>query len=798
MRNYSYTVVESRKTLTFIYALFIGCLTAVLLGAACPAAWAGAESTSAARRVAPGDLPLNLIVVPEGYLVSTNSGYGRQYLQAFDEKRGIVTDKLELPSLWYGLAYDPLEKVLLASSVTDTVYVVPFSHGQFGKAHAIVLDGCRLTAGIAIQTSPVALVACNQNHSLVQFDYSTDKLLRRAPTGEFPYSVLRLPGNRIAVSNWGSASLVLLDENTLQTVATIPVGSHPNQMVLIPKTENLVVACSDADVLSVVDLHELRETRRVSLRTTPDALLGAQPNGLAYDSAKRRLYVALANVHSVAAFDVEEGPDGDLEFAGRLSVGTYPTSLVVVPGSGNLYIANGRNLVTGPNAPVHPGTKKYPYIGSLLGGSIEVLSPAALTRHLVKRAVQSMPVRQAAPTASNTASSERYFSATTNPGNPIRYVFYVIKENRTYDQVLGDIGSADGDPRLVLFGEDVTPNQHALAQEFILFDNFFVDGDVSADGHFWSTAAVSTEYVSKLWPSEYSKRTTGLLEEQYDGDADHDHPIAAPASGFLWDLAAARKIPFRNYGEWNRPDEKDPNKDTNYLTNLKDNFDPLYRDVIGDVTDQQRLDEWQREFREFEKTGALPRLNIIHLPNDHTMGTRPGSATPRAMVADNDLALGRLVATISKSRFWPASVIFVLEDDAQSGPDHVDAHRSPLLVISPYTHRHAIEHRRFSTVSVLKTIETILGLNSMTIFDQQAVPLFSVFQRAPESEPYEFLQPRVSLDEKNASDAPGAAESAQWDFSRPDNVPELALNRVIWQSIRGAGSVPPATRMRIP
>jgi DNA-binding beta-propeller fold protein YncE len=749
---------------------------------------------STARRIAQGDLPLNLIFVPDSYIVSTNSGYERQYLQAFDERRGVITDKLELPSLWYGLAYDPLEQVLLASSVTNTVYVVPFSHGRFGRAHAVSLEGCRLTAGIAIQASPVALVACNQSRSLVQFNYRTEKVLHRADTGEFPFAVLLLPGQRVAVSNWGSASVTLLDGSALRTVATLPVGSHPNQMVLIPKTENLVVACSDADLLSVLDLHELRETRKVGLRARPGALLGAQPNGLAFDTAKRKLYVALANLRAVAVFDAEG--DGGLEFKGRLPVGPYPTALVVAPASGNLYIANGRNEVTGPNAP-HPNSKSYRRIGALLGGSVSFISSERLIRHS-NQAVSHRPPKDAASVASGITSGEKYFSAKTNARNPIRHVFYVIKENRTYDQVLGDVAGADGDPRLALFGEEVTPNHHKLAREFVLFDNFFVDGDVSADGHLWSTAAVSTDYVSKLWPSEYSQRTTGLLDSQYDGDADHDHPIAAPASGFLWDLAAAGGVSFRDYGEWNVPDEHDPHKDTNHLANLKNSFDPLYRDVIGDVTDQQRIDEWQREFREFEKSGALPHLNIIHLPNDHTVGTRPASATPRAMVADNDLALGRLVETISKSRFWASSVIFVLEDDAQDGPDHVDAHRSLLLLISPYTHRHAAEHHRFSTVSTLKTIERILGLASMTIFDEQAAPLFQVFERLPNLEAYQHLDARIPLDEKNPSNAPGAAESSQWDFSRPDRVPELALNRVIWQSVHGASSVPPATRMRIP
>ena len=352
-----------------------------------------AQPRSIARRVALGDLPLNLLLVPDGYIVSTNSGYARQYLQAFDERRGIITDKLELPSLWYGLAYDPVEQVLLASSVTDTVYVVPFSHGRFGRARAVAIEGCRLTAGIAIQASPVALVACNQSHSLVQFNYRSETILRHAATGEFPFAVLVLPRERVAVSNWGSASVSLLDGSTLETVATLSVGSHPNQMLLIPQTENLLVACSDADLLSVLDLHELRETRKVGVRASPGELPGAQPNGLAYDTKKQKLYVALANLRAVAVFDVEK--DGDLEFKGRLPVGPYPTALALVPASGNLYIANGRNDRTGPNTPLLP-SGSYPRIGSLLGGGLSVISSQQLLEQS-KQALSHRPVGQATP-----------------------------------------------------------------------------------------------------------------------------------------------------------------------------------------------------------------------------------------------------------------------------------------------------------------------------------------------------------------------------------------------------------------
>jgi phospholipase C len=387
-----------------------------------------------------------------------------------------------------------------------------------------------------------------------------------------------------------------------------------------------------------------------------------------------------------------------------------------------------------------------------------------------------------------------YFSAVSNPRNPIQYVIYVIKENRTYDQVFGDMKQGNGEPDLVLFGETVTPNQHALARQFVLFDNFFVDGDVSYDGHLWSTTGSATDYANKLWPSEYSGHIQfDLWGSDYNGDDTHDHPIAAPASGFIWDLAQRAGLAYRDYGELcNNEDKDNPETCKAYLRGLKGHYDPYYGAGIGDVTDQKRVDEWEREFRQFEKTGDFPRLSIVYLPNDHTEGAKLGARTPRAMVADNDLALGRLVEVISHSRLWAHTAIFVLEDDAQDGPDHVDAHRSPLLVISPYTRHGTVEHAHFSTVSVLKTIEQILGLGSLTYFDDRAPSLLIDFQQRPMLDSYTSLQPQVKLDEMNPADGPGAKKSASWDFSHPDRAPEQELNRVIWQSVKGKDSEPPA------
>jgi len=461
-----------------------------------------------------------------------------------------------------------------------------------------------------------------------------------------------------------------------------------------------------------------------------------------------------------------------------------------------LMIANGRNPVTGPNAPPGATATKFPNIGTLIGGGIEGYSATEVRQ--TKSTTLRHQVYEAIPAESAIGKQRIAYFSTTHPKlGPIQYVFYILKENRTYDQVLGDMPEGNGDARLVLFGKAVTPNHHALAQDFILFDNFFVDGDVSADGHFWSMAAAATDYVARLWTTTYSGHSEGAFDAPYDGDEDHDHPIAAPGSGFLWDRAEKMGVTYRDYGEWAVPDKKDKRKNVVYLAGLKHHFDSYYRDEIGDVTDQERVDEWQKEFRAFEADGNLAQLNIIHLPNDHTCGTRPGYPTPRAMVADNDLALGRIVETISHSRFWPHSVIFVLEDDAQSGPDHVDAHRSVLLAISPFTHRHMVEHTHFQTGSALKAMEQILGMASLTYFDDRALSLLVDFDSQPVLDPYTALKPEVSLTEMNTPDAPGAKESLRWDFKHPDRAPEAELNRVIWQSVRGRDSLPPAPVVQV-
>jgi hypothetical protein len=777
---------------------------------------------SAATRIAPGDTPLNLVEASGGFLVSTNSGYGAHYLLAYDEACREITDRLEFPSLWYGLDNLPRQNALLASTGAHSVLVVPLRRGKFGTPRTINFGHCELTAGVAVLDATTAVVACNRSYEVIRFNFVSGQPLGRAAVGEFPYGVRALPGGRVAVSNWGNASVSILQAQDLKILRTIPVGNHPSDMLVVPERRQLFVACSDSDLISLIDLESLREVRRVNIQMPDSKLGGAQPDALAFDPATGKLFVALAAVNALAVLDVSNS-DGEPKLDGLIPARAYPTGLLYSSAARSLYIADGRNLISGPSAPrnqpthapvdpVRPRRRSEPlklpshphwtdpgarneYIGYLLGGGIETIADADLVALSGRMRTLARQVYGEKPPELSSRSRDllMYFSATINSQAPIRYVIYMIKENRTYDQVLGDMPEGNGAPELVLFGEPVTPNHHALARQFVLFDNFYVDGDVSADGHVWSTAASSTDYVNKLWPSFYARRLHyDFVGPDYDGDDQHDQPFAIPASGFIWDLAQRSGVSYRDYGEWCVDQEHPAGVTRCYVRGLKDNYDPNYLDGIGTVSDQKRVEEWEREFREFEKTGALPQLTIMHLPNDHTTGTQPGRLTPRAMVADNDLALGRLVDVVSHSRYWPQMAIFVLEDDARDGPDHVDAHRSPLLVISPFVRRRTVDHAHFSTVSVLKTIEQILGLPSLTYFDERAPSLLGEFQREPTLDAYTALPARVPLNERNAPDTPGAQQSARWDFSRPDHAPAREMNRVIWKSIKGTESEPPA------
>jgi hypothetical protein len=386
---------------------------------------------------------------------------------------------------------------------------------------------------------------------------------------------------------------------------------------------------------------------------------------------------------------------------------------------------------------------------------------------------------------------------------PIRHVVYVVKENRTYDQILGDLAQADGDTSLLFFGRAVTPNHHALAERFGIYDRFFVNAEASPDGHNWSMAAYTTDYLQKTVPSNYSGRGRSY---DYEGtnrgagaDAIPDDDVAEPANGYLWNLVQARGLSFRNYGEFVVPPDAKGPLPAGYRGNkpfLAAHTNPTFPGYDLSVPDQRRADVWIAELGEFVRRGAMPALSIVRLPNDHTAGARLGAPTPRAYMADNDLALGRMVEALSRTPFWRETAVFVLEDDAQNGPDHVDSHRSPLLVVSPWS-RPGVHHRFANTTDVLATIEELLGLGAMSQFDHYGRPLRDIWAATPDLRPYTALRPAVPLEERNTAANTHPADrraSARLALEVEDQADEVTFNRVLWRTVRGPSVPYPGAR----
>jgi hypothetical protein len=515
---------------------------------------------------------------------------------------------------------------------------------------------------------------------------------------------------------------------------------------------------------------------------------GATPNALALSADGTRLFVAEADANAVGVFNLAAATanvaaaHGDDKLAGRVPTGWYPTSLVQLGNAIIVASGKGKGSVANPHGPNPAVGRTEQYSLNLLSGG---LMRIPLTQTSGSALAQFTDRVVAANGWKDAARQHRY--------PPFEHVIYIIKENRTYDQVMGDDKQGDGDSSLIFFPRAVSANHHAIADRFGLFDRFFVNAEVSPDGHNWSTAAYATDYLEKTVPSNYSGRGRTY---DYEGTnrgfgANHipDDDVAEPASGYLWNLAEKKGITFRNYGEFvvttgpRSPDSLPPGYRGNKPF-LRTHTNPLYPGFELTIRDQHRADVWIAEFQQFVQSGNMPALELIRLPNDHTSGAMAGRPTPRAAFADNDLALGRMIEALSKSRYWKNTVVFVLEDDAQNGADHVDMHRSPMFVISAYS-RPGVVHRFANTTDVLRTIEEILGLQSMSQYDYFGRPLRDIWADTPDLRPYTALTPAQSLNEMNARGTEGARESEKLDLSTEDAADEALFNRILWRTIKG-------------
>ncbi|HYW96088.1 MAG TPA: alkaline phosphatase family protein, partial [Bacteroidales bacterium] len=594
------------------------------------------------------------------------------------------------------------------------------------------------------------------------------------------------------ISCWGCDKVITYDTRLDSITGSIPVGDNPNDLCLTKSGRYLFVANANDNSVSVIDTQQKRVIETLNASLYPGSPSGSTTNSVALSDNDRLLFVANADNNCLAVFDVNS--PGSSESEGFIPTGWYPTC--VRTAGDQLLVSNGKGLSSmanpyGPN-PMYEGEKvtthkgeknismQVQYIAGLFTGSMSILPvPAEEQMAVFSQAVyHNTPYNKNREMISE-GTEDNPVPMVVGEGSPIKYVFYIIKENRTYDQVLGDMPEGNGDSTLTLFGEDITPNQHALAREFVLLDNFYVDAEVSADGHNWSLGAYATDYLEKTWPTSYGQRGGTY-------DAEGNRAIANNKEGFIWNFCRRYGVSYRTYGEF--ADHYKPN-----IPVLENHYCPYFTSWDQMVRDTTRFYQWRRDFDSLLATGNLPRLNTLRFINDHTLGLKLGKPTPFAQVADNDLAVGLFVDYLSHSPVWNESLVIIVEDDAQNGPDHVDAHRSTAYLAGGFVKQGFVDHTMYSTSSLLRTIELILGLPPMSQYDASATPLWRCFNKEATHPPFEARPARIDLNAINKDRNEWQELSEMFDFSKEDRINDAAFNEVIWKAIKGIDSpCPPA------
>jgi DNA-binding beta-propeller fold protein YncE len=757
----------------------------------------------AGRHLTVGDMPLAMAESPDGEtLVVSNNGYTKPTLTVVDLRNLYVRENAAVDDAWLGLVWHPDGQRLYSSGGgASAVHELRLTEGKLKPGAVFALKKpaeSSFVGGLSISPDGKRLFAV---HVLGQLLTAVDLEAGQAGKSvELPAeaytSLVSADGKTLYVSLWGGARVLLFDAATLEPRGEVPVGEHPNALALSKDGGRLFVACANTNSVWVVDLAARTAREQISIALSPATPPGSTPNALGLSPDGQTLLVANADNNTVAVVDVSR--PGASVVRGFIPTGWYPTAAQWSRDGKRIFVLSGKGLTSaanprGPQPAIPNATGQY--IGELLAGSLSVLpapdaAALAVYTKTVHRLTPDTAASRLAPVAAPKGSP---VPSRVGGTSPIKHVFYVIRENRTYDQILGDVKGGNGDPNLCLFGEEITPNAHALVRDFVLFDNFYVNAEVSYQGHAYSTGAYSTDFVEKTWPMYYGGRGGDYLSEGGGPQRNPYGNVTAPQSGYLWDACNRAGVSVRSYGEFVTRDEGVESGPVHAsVPGLAGKIHPDYPPYDLTIPDNRRVDVWLEEFRKFEQSGGLPRLSIIRLPGDHTSGTRPGAPTPRAMIAENDQALGRVIEAISKSRFWKESAIFVVEDDAQNGPDHVDAHRSVVLVASPYARRGAVDSTLYTTAGVLRTMELILGLPPLSQLDAAAAPMYRAFQAKPDLTPYTLRPARHPLDEKNAPNAPGTAASLAMNLDEEaDLAPDLELNEILWQSVHGAGSVMP-------
>ncbi len=759
----------------------------------------GWSLSPAGRSLPLGDLPLNMAVSPSKRMIAvTNNGQSVQSIQLIDAVDEKLLSQVVIPKSWYGLAFLDDQNLYASGGNDNWILHYKIKNGQLSLADSLVLGKKwpeRISpAGLAIDKNKKRLyVVTKENNALYVVDLMSKKVLKQLDLGAEAYSCVLSPDNKtLYISVWGGDKIAFYDTQKEIIATTITVGDNPNEVLLSKDGKRLFVANANDNSVSVVDLKQRKVIETLNTALYPNPPAGSTPNGLALSADETSLYIANADNNCLAVFDVSK--PGRSASKGFIPVGWYPTNIKVI--GRKIFVSNGKGFTSlanphGPNparvtekVAHHEGDStvtEVQYIGGLFKGTLSVIpqpSEAQLAWYS-KQVYANTPYSKRGELWAKGEKGNPIPMKVGDP-SPIKYVFYIVKENRTYDQVLGDLPQGNGDPGLVLFGERITPNQHALAKQFVLLDNLYADGEVSADGHNWSLSANATDYLEKNWPTSYGGRGG-----DYPGEG--KRAIANPKNGFIWDYCKRAGVSYRTYGEF-----IDGHKPV--IPVLENHFCPYYVGWNQNVADTTRFFQWKREFDSLLAKDAVPRLNTLRLSNDHTEGLKPGRPTPFAHVADNDYAVGLFVEHLSKSSIWNESAIFMIEDDAQNGPDHVDAHRTTGYVAGGFVKRGFVDHTMYSTSSMLRTIELILGLPPMSQYDAAATPMWRCFAEKADPAGFTAILPNVDLKEKNTKQTPTAKLSMKLDFSAEDRIPDLLFSEVIWKAVRGEDAVMPAPK----
>ncbi|MFN5424801.1 MAG: bifunctional YncE family protein/alkaline phosphatase family protein [Bacteroidota bacterium] len=748
-----------------------------------------------------GDLPLNMTIShQQEWMAVTNNGQSKQSIQLINLQTRKIAHTVEIDKAWLGLRFSADDRLLYVSGGNDNRIIrYSIEQQQLQFKDSIILGPSWpekiSVAGIEVDDKRQLLYAVTkENNSLYVIDLTNKKILRRLQLPAENYTCLLSPDKKeLYISSWGSAQLLVYSTQLNKLIAEISVGSNPNDLCLTKNGRFLFVANANDNSVSIIDIKKRKVLETVEASLFSNSPTGSTTNSVALSSNEKTLYIANADNNCLAVFDVSI--PGNSKSIGFIPVGWYPTC--VRTAGDNIYVSNGKGYTSlaNPNGP-QPISKKISlsfqqgdtshatevqYIGGLFKGTLSIIpTPQPEQINIYTKAVyRNSPYSK---NRERITSGEAGNPIPRKPGDstPIRYVFYIVKENRTYDQVLGDMPEGNGDTSLCLFGEKITPNQHALAREFVLLDNFYVDGEVSADGHNWSFGAYATDYLEKTWVTSYGGRGGNY-------DAEGNRAIANNKKGFIWDYCQRAGISYRTYGEF--ADDYKPN-----IPALAGHFCPYYTSWDESVRDTTRVNQWKRDFDSLLAINAVPRLSTLRLINDHTEGLRKGKPTPFAHVADNDHAVGMFIEHLSKSKIWKESVVFILEDDAQDGPDHVDAHRSTAYVAGGFVKRNFVDHTMYTTSSMLRTIELILGLEPMSQYDAAAEPMWRCFTSTPTLTPFITRALQVDINEKNKVENVWQRISEKLDFSKEDRAPDRLFTEVIWKAVKGEHAIVPAPR----